>query len=473
MIPIISGSAGRDSATRMLRFGLAGLLALGLGAPADAQMRRLPGTRPQERVSKESILGRKLFFDTTLSNPPGQSCASCHAPEAGFRFPDSNINEQYGVATGAISTRFGSRAVPTISYAAYAIAGPPHAIPAEAVFVGGLFWDGHANDLADQARFPFLNPNEMNNLVHNVGAPELVVQAVQKGPSAALFQQVYGEDIFSHPTEEVYADITAAIAAFERTREVSPFASKFDAYVAGQATLTPAEMDGLRLVTGTWNGHPVGPPYRKFAQCVLCHGITDFPAQGPMLWTDFCYANIGVPRNPNNPYYIQTDPNENPVGYNPLGYDFVDLGLGDVLYPLAGLPSGNMGEGSSGDGDFLAINGAFKAPTLRNVDKRPSDDFVKSYMHNGVFKNLKDVVHFYNARNLTTAPGEVIDFTRADPYAGLIGTPLFAPPEVASPVSLNNPDGLTAVDGGQVGNLGLTDEEEDHIVAFLKTLTDD
>ena len=82
--------------------------------------------------------------------------------------------------------------------------------------------------------------------------------------------------------------------------------------------------------------------------------------------------------------------------------------------------------------------GKQKVPTLRNVDKRPSVDFTKTYMHNGVFKSLKEVVHFYNTSDDGTWPA----------------------PEV--PENLNT----------DVGNLGLTDAEEDAIVAFLKTLSD-
>ena len=112
-----------------------------------------------------------------------------------------------------------------------------------------------------------------------------------------------------------------------------------------------------------------------------------------------------------------------------------------------------------------------KVPTLRNVDLRPSPGFVKPYMHNGVFKSLKEVIHFYNTRNLTTA-GEVIDLTLPDPYAGLVGTPLWPPPEVFSVTALANGQGFSAAEGGLVGNLGLTDAEEDHLVAFMQALTD-
>ncbi len=277
------------------------------------------------------------------------------------------------------------------------------------------------------------------------------------------------------PDYQVYTLITQAIGEYESTAEINQFSSKYDAYLAGTYTMTASELNGLRLVTGSVTGRPGGPPFTKNAQCTACHAIPVDPNTGPDLWSAYCFANIGVPRNPRNPYYQQTDPTFNPTGYNPYGTAFVDLGLGDFLYPQMGFPQGNNGPGPNGQGPFtndtLAINGTFKNPTLRNVDKRPPG-FVKSYMHNGVFLSLKTVVHFYNTRNLTTQPGEVIDFTLPTPYANLVGTPLWQPPEIPSPVSLTNPAGTPASQGGQVGNLGLTDSEENDIVAFLQTLTD-
>jgi cytochrome c peroxidase len=430
---------------------------------------RVNGSNPE--IVKQD-LGRLLFFDTTLSNPVGQSCASCHAEEAGFTFPDSRINSELGVATGAVKGRFGNRAVPTIAYAAYLLQGPPQYDNDLQTYVGGMFWDGRATDLADQATFPFQNPNEMNNLVHNLPDIALVVKEVSRSPEARLFQEVYGRGIFSQPAQTGFSDVADAIAAFEKTPEVSPFSSKYDAYLKGRAQLTSEELDGLRLITGSYSGRPGGPPYRKFAQCAQCHAIPSDRRDGPDLFTNTCYANDGVPRNPNNPYYTMTNQQADPAGFNPDGYNYVDIGLGDYLYPQMGLPPGNEGPGNNGQGDFLAINGTFKAPTLRNADKRPYREFVKAYFHNGSFKDLKQVVHFYNTRNLTTVPGEVIDFTQPDPYANLQGTPLWPEPEYPSPITLQNPNGAPASASAQVGNLGLTDQEEDHIVAFIKTLTD-
>jgi cytochrome c peroxidase len=201
--------------------------------------------------------------------------------------------------------------------------------------------------------------------------------------------------------------------------------------------------------------------------------------QGRDVLTMYCYANIGIPKNPNNPFYENTDPIANPTGFNPLGRNFVDFGLG-----------ANANPGTDGTkffnqtpGDIPMFAGLFQTPTNRNVDQRPSPNFVKAYMHNGVLKSLKEVVHFYNTRNLTTVPGEVIDFTQPNPFANLKGTPLWPTPEVPNPVSLTNPTGApplapgatapAGVNGfGQIGNLGLTDQQENDVVAFLKTLSD-
>ena len=83
--------------------------------------------------------------------------------------------------------------------------------------------------------------------------------------------------------------------------------------------------------------------------------------------------------------------------------------------------------------------GKQKVHTLRNVDKRPVIGFTKAYTHNEVFKSLKEVVHFYNTRNVGTWPA---------------------------------PDVSANMNTVYVGNLGLSDTEENSIVAFMKTFPD-
>jgi cytochrome c peroxidase len=96
--------------------------------------------------------------------------------------------------------------------------------------------------------------------------------------------------------------------------------------------------------------------------------------------------------------------------------------------------------------------GKYKTPTLRNVDKRPRIDFVKAYMHNGYLKSLKEVIHFYNTRD---------SLPRCN--AGDRGEKITCWPAPENPETINRK---------QLGDLKLTDRQEDLLVAFLKTLTD-
>lgn len=423
-----------------------------------------PPAPPQ--LSPLAQLGKKIFFDNTLSNPPGMACATCHAPAAGFTYPVSQVNAQFGVAPGIVPGRFGNRKVPTVSYTSFSPTGPIFDNNLK-VWMGGFFWDGRAATLAAQPSGPLFNPNEMNNLINNVAAPQLVVQAIAKGPYANQFKQVFGANVFNLPPAQVIPLVGNALAAWESSPDVIPFNSKYDNWLAGKVQLSPSEFSGLTLFTGSTTGRPGGAPAAKSATCVQCHGIPAAQGSVPDLFTAFRFLNTGVPKNPNNPYYTETNKTTNPLGYNPLGAAYIDLGLGDFLYPSKGLPIGNIGAGSNGMGDFLAINGTFKTPTVRNSAKAPAPGFVKAYGHNGFFKSLPQIVHFYNTRNLTTKPGEVIDFTRPNPYANLVGQPLWLPPEYIG-VTLRNATGAA----GQIGNLGLTPQEEADIVAFLGTLSD-
>ena len=92
-------------------------------------------------------------------------------------------------------------------------------------------------------------------------------------------------------------------------------------------------------------------------------------------------------------------------------------------------------------------------PTLRNVDLRPSADFVKAFGHNGYFKSLEAIVHFYNTRDA---------LPRCDsPKEALPGKNCWPAPEIAENLNID-----------EMGRLGLTAEEEQAIVAFMRTLSD-
>jgi cytochrome c peroxidase len=144
-----------------------------------------PAELPAAELTPVEQLGKQLFFDTGLSSPPGQACASCHSPETGFSGPDSEVNLKTGVYPGAAPGQFGNRKPQTVAYASFS---PKREYNAEdETYVGGQFWDGRADDLVEQAKGPFLNPLEMNN-----ASAEEVVDKVRRSPYRELFERVYG-----------------------------------------------------------------------------------------------------------------------------------------------------------------------------------------------------------------------------------------------------------------------------------------
>ena len=372
------------------RTSVRALLILGvLGLPA------IRGTAAD--LSPVEQLGKQIFFDKNLSSPPGQACASCHAPEVGFTGPDSAVNQQTGVYPGAAPGKFGNRKPPSAAYAAFS---PKREYNSQdETWVGGQFWDGRMDDLVAQAKGPFLNPLEMNN-----ASAQEVVDKVRQSKYRALFETVYGAKALNEASaDEVFDLIARAITAYESSREVNAFSSKYDYYLVGRATLTPQEERGLKL-------------FGTKANCANCHPHKPEPDGSAPLFTDFTYDNVGAPRNPQNPFYRADGT------VNPEGAKYRDLGLGAVLKDKSQF-------------------GKVKVPTLRNVAKKPHPQFVKSYLHNGVFKSLKDVVSFYNLRDKT-------------------------------PEAFDAPDVAENVNNEELGKLGLTDTEEDDVVAFLETLSD-
>lgn len=352
-------------------------------------------------------LGKALFFDSNLSTPPGQSCATCHAPSVGFTGPVSDINAGPAVYPGAVHARAGNRKPPT---AAYGGDSPPlHFDAEEGLWLGGMFWDGRAtgwtlNDpLAEQALGPFLN-----NLEQNIPHAKQVVGIISRSSYAPLFEAVWGIGSLDAKKANVgltYERVGRSIAAYERSREVSPFSSKYDAYLKGEAVLTAQEAAGLAVFEGK-------------GMCSACH-----PNRGESpLFTDFSYDNLGLPKNPQNPFYSA------PRSVNRSGEAWEDPGLAGFLAVAGFSPEVWMPE-----------LGKHRVPSLRNVAKAPSPGFVKAFGHNGVFKSLEAIVHFYNTRDVNPWPA----------------------PEV--PENVNRTE---------LGNLGLTSDEETALVALLKTLND-
>ena len=241
---------------------------------------------------------------------------------------------------------------------------------------------------------------------------------------------------------------------------MSPFTSKFDAFLAGKYTMTPDEKAGYDLFRGRGNCNSCHVDGRATA---LGHGQTDTgSAAGAIpLFTCFGSANEGVPLNPRVAIFHETKPDSLGFVPNPDGFAYRDLGMGTFLRGGAGRPNPNS------EWTALApkMDGQFQVSTLRDVALAPSQCptteapgpyFQKEFFHNGYFKSLKQIVHFYNTRDRYAYP-----VTSGHCPAGTIEKVNCWPmPEVK-----NNIDMTT-------GNLGLSDKEEDQIVAFMETLTD-
>jgi cytochrome c peroxidase len=413
------------------------------------------------------MLGKAIFFDQNLSVSGTQSCATCHAPEAGFTGSDSLVNTGGAVYQGALPNRYGNRKPPASAYAGDS---PELYYDSnEGAWFGGMFWDGRATGwtlhdaLAEQAQGPFLNPLEQA-----IASAQVLCVKVRQSEYAGLFEEVWGPGSLdcAKDVNGVYERIGRSVAAYERSLEVNSFSSKFDLFwdnakAAGKdVTKIKCGMGGGGM--GGAMGCPGGGMdpnrwmmYRNLglsdaelqglavfndpnrADCASCHTLEPGP-DGYPLFTDFGYDNIGIPKNPDNPFYSM------PAAWNPDGANWVDYGLGGYLK--------SAGYGAE---MYEPELGKFKVPTLRNVDRRPSADFVKAYGHNGYFKSLEDIVFFYHWRAMMD------NGCMGGGMGGGVGcegmADMFPPPEVDQ-----NRTPLGMFPRPQV----------DNIVAFLETLSD-
>jgi cytochrome c peroxidase len=421
-----------------------------------------------DRQGQIRTLGKLLLFDKHLSVNQNEACSFCHTPETGFTGPIQSLNLSTVSYPGSVRARFSQRKPQSYMYATFAPVLHYNALQGD--FVGGNFWDMRASGYrlqspsAEQAQGPPTNPVEM-------GLPDSACLAyrLSRAPYRGLFEAVWGVNSFAiqwpknvegvcatpgppaggdlYPVhlsgadrqraDSVYDDFGLAAAAYEASPEVSPFTSKYDYVQGGKDHFTPQEETGYAL-------------FRGKARCNQCHRDGG-PGEEP-LFTDFTASNLGVPRNPAVQFYFEAQSDERGYSPNTAGSTYVDTGVGFFLRKLKSL-SGQLNPDSRWIELAPKFDARFQVPTLRNVDMRPAPDFVKAYMHNGYFKNLKEVVHFYNTR-------DVLPRCKAgDPGEKVTCWP--------------QPEDETNLNTRQLGNLKLSDEEEDDIVAFLKTLTDD
>ncbi len=394
----------------------------GMISPARAEPPSAPapsGAADEAGLSIEQVLGKRLFEDATLSEPAGQACGSCHAPEHAFQ--GNNGSPIAAVALGATPDKFGVRKTPTLMYKSYSPAfgfykdDDDGKVKLEAK--GGQFWDGRAATLAEQATGPMLNPLEMNN-----PSIEAVVAKVKSGPNADLVKKVYGPDIFDDP-KAAMAKLAEALAAFETSPRFAPFSSKFDDFLRGKAELTPEEMAGFKLFIN-----------KKKGNCISCHdGKPDSRDPTDWIFTDFTYDAVGPPRNAAIPANADAS--------------VYDLGLCKQPGLASKLPK------------TIALDslcGAFKVPTLRNVA------ITGPYFHNGVFTSLRDAVAFYATRDT--------DPKRWYPVAANGKIQKYNDLAAAYVKNINTDE--VPYDRKPGEKPRLNDQEIDALVAFLKTLTD-
>ena len=392
-------------------------------------------------------LGKSLFFDTNLSVNRNQACASCHDPDTGFTSPFDEFNAAGAVVQGSVAGRFGNRKPPSAAYATFS----PilHHIDDDGVtIVGGAFLDGRAtgkklgSGTADQAQGPFLNPVEMG-LPHAACVVARVLDPVDPFAYPVGYTDVWGADaaveipaeitgLCNDPDAKIdigdealaaridgaFDRIAISIATYEATDEMNPFSSRFDAWVAGTGTLSEQERRGFEVFEDEDKGN-----------CAACHVLAPTGREQRAVFTDWTFDNIGVPRNRDNPQ----------------GADYVDPGLGEFLRT---------------DPVYAAyaedVMGAQQVPTLRNLDKRLSPNAPKAYMHNGYFKTLEGVVHFYNTRDVLPRCAD----------------PLASEAEALAGNCWPAPEFEATMNEDELGDLKLTAAEEADLVAFLKTLDD-
>jgi cytochrome c peroxidase len=427
-----------------------------------------------DRFQQTMLLGKLIFYDQELSVMRNESCAFCHMPDTGFSGPVSVLNETTVAYPGSVRTRFSVRKPQSHTYASFSPV--LHYNSEQGDFVGGQFWDMRAtglhlnSSLAEQAQIPPMNPVEMGFI-----DPACMVYRMSQRPYRLMAERLWGAQSFAihwpadvkevcdHPgpapdpdtlplhlgaidrgtAQSTFDRIGLSIAAFEGSPEVNAFSSKYDYVQAKKAEFTPAEKAGYEL-------------FRSNAtHCNECHRDGG-PGEEP-LFTDFTASNLGLPRNPALPFYEETAPDKFGYTPNPDGPKYVDPGVGGFLASAQNSEGGSFLAGMQNPNREWAafaksFMGKYKTPTLRNVDMRPRADFVKAYMHNGYLKSLKEVVHFYNTRDSLPAckPG--------DP-----GEKVTCWPAPENPATINRK---------QLGNLKLSDKQEDQLVAFMKTLTD-
>ena len=472
------------------------------------------------------LLGKHVFFDTDLSNPKGnQACVSCHEPFAGGTSGFSDVNETTVAVPGATAPNIGNRKPPSNTYATFVPPFSPSSDPLCAgfslvPFCGGNFWDGRSQGhppVVDgtQPVAPFAAPHLGEEVFYNIENAAILAFNQYRGPTSdqalnpmpnAAEQNIARQDVCERVSESTYAQLyklawgeelncsmeTAyeseayydisfkrlmlSVGAYQHTEDINSFSSKRDVALrtelacddeAGEFSdyynpaicmkldqlaasgsdkvpgkfpllmLTDEENFGHDMFYNTINfftGQPRDPSIPA-ASCAFCHsnrpavfGPGDDGAELLQTYSDHSYHSIGTPFNPQIPNSPDTGVNRHLTG-----------ALG-------------------------TLDGLFRTPTIRNVAKGAKSNFTKAYAHNGYFKSLESIVHFYNTRDVKP---------RCETLPELAGV------ELTEAVALANNcwpapefDNFGVLGAPFVGSLGLTEDEEAALVAYIRTLED-
>ena len=402
---------------------------------------------PDVPLSALAELGRKMFYDKSLSGSGKLACASCHSPEHAYA-PGNELAVQLG---GLTMQRQGGRAVPSLAYHDHAppfTVGPdlkvddddkgavkaaaevqnsvqevaPRAAKAtmaasaasqELVPQGGFDWDGRAINMTDQASGPLMDPNEMANK----NAQDLTAK-LKAAPYADDMKLLFGPGVFTSPNIAL-GEAYFALARYQiEERSFHPYNSKYDYYLARMAQLSEQEKRGLDLFNDPKKGN-----------CASCH--IDKPSRDgklPPAFTDYQFEALAAPRNKD--ITANRDPK------------YFDQGI--------------CGPWRKDYEKQLAYCGMFKTPSLRNTALR------HAFFHNGVFQTLQQVMDFYNFRDTNPEKVYPLDVDGKAQKYNDIPVQYHANVDVSDPPFNRHPGETPA----------MTAQDEADIIAFLKTLND-
>jgi cytochrome c peroxidase len=381
-------------------------------SPRDGGMSRAEVFR---QVTALTQLGAQMFRDPALSASGKLACASCHSPEHAFG-PPNDLPVQLG---GVDLSQPGLRAVPSLKYLQAVPPFTEHFFESEDEGdesvdngpTGGLTWDGRADSGSEQVLIPLLSVFEMAN-----ASPADVVAKARKAGYANAFRAIFGRAVLDSD-DSAFKAIVKAFEVYEQDYATFyPYSSKYDAFLAGKASLTPHEARGLTLFNDPAKGN-----------CAECHISKRANDGEPPQFTDYGMIALGVPRNQALP--ANADP------------AYFDMGLcGPLRTDLS---------------KHTEYCGLFRTPSLRNVATR------STFFHNGIYHSLKQVLEFYVQRD--TNPERFYPRTPDGTVRKYDDLPSAFHKNITEEAPFNRHPG---------DRPALDDAEIDDVIAFLQTLTD-